>query len=465
MKIFCVISVFLSVLVCVPLSAQTVKDAEKLFNSGNYNEAFGVYEKLIKTDGRDKMLRYKAARALISANRYEEAIPYLRFAADRNVVMAHYYLYIAFFETYRFEQSADAMDMYLQLTDGKIDNYEECELASKKARQAADMLSRMEEIIIVDSIKTHKSKLLDFYRLSTELGALTFLSDKQHICYYTGRKDKRIFAGKGKNGDTDLMISYRILDGWSEAVGLSDVINTGLDENYPFELSDGVTFYFASKGHGSIGGYDIFMSRYNSISNEYTVPVNIGMPFNSPANDYMMVIDEMAHIGWFATDRFQHPDSVVVYEFIPASEKQLLGTDNEEYRRLAAQLKVYRKAKDEEFSDSDINDIDMPDKERTEINFLVDDGIVYTSLDQFRSEDAKALYIKFLETDKRLKTLLILLEGKRREFLFSSSESDKIALRTEILALEDDVVCYTDLVYEYILQTRRAELSVIYLRQ
>ena len=62
-----------------------------------------------------------------------------------------------------------------------------------------------------------------------------------------------------------------------------------------------------------------------SIINDYSEPINIGMPFNSPANDYLYVFDEMTHIGWFATDRFQHQDTVVVYEFVPNKEKILIN--------------------------------------------------------------------------------------------------------------------------------------------
>ena len=49
-------------------------------------------------------------------------------------------------------------------------------------------------------------------------------------------------------------------------------------------MADGVTIYYASDGEG-LGGYDIFVTRYNTNTDTYLVPENVGMPFNSPYND------------------------------------------------------------------------------------------------------------------------------------------------------------------------------------
>ena len=49
-------------------------------------------------------------------------------------------------------------------------------------------------------------------------------------------------------------------------------INSNDDDNYPFVLSDGATIYYSSKGNGSIGGYDLFVTRYNINSDTYPAP-------------------------------------------------------------------------------------------------------------------------------------------------------------------------------------------------
>jgi hypothetical protein len=125
-------------------------------------------------------------------------------------------------------------------------------------------------------------------------------------------------------------------------------------------------------------------------------------------------------------------------------------------------MKVYRKAKLSTEEDEKV--AAEIEKQESEINFLVNDGIVYTRMAQFRSDDAKALYVKAQEADKRLSTLLRLLEGKRREFFFSGVEEDQNILRAEILELEVEVRKYKDLVDEYILQTRREEIKELGMR-
>ena len=98
-------------------------------------------------------------------------------------------------------------------------------------------------------------------------------------------------------------------------------INESGNANDPFVLSDGVTIYYATDGEG-LGGYDIFVTRYNTNTDSYLTPENVGMPFNSPYNDYMYVIDEYNNLGWFTSDRFQPEEKVCIYVFIPNSSKQ-----------------------------------------------------------------------------------------------------------------------------------------------
>lgn len=60
------------------------------------------------------------------------------------------------------------------------------------------------------------------------------------------------------------MYKNKLIEGkWSDIIPLPNGVNTEQDEAYPFFLNDGVTLYFASNGEGSIGGYDIFITRLN----------------------------------------------------------------------------------------------------------------------------------------------------------------------------------------------------------
>ncbi len=63
------------------------------------------------------------------------------------------------------------------------------------------------------------------------------------------------------------------------------MINTKY-EYAPFIHPDGKSLYFSSKGHNSMGGYDIFKSTL--LNGKWSIPVNLGHPINTP--DEMMLI-------------------------------------------------------------------------------------------------------------------------------------------------------------------------------
>lgn len=116
-------------------------------------------------------------------------------------------------------------------------------------------------------------------------------------------------------------------------------INDSINANYPYVLTDGATIYYAADGENSIGGYDIFVTRYNTNTNTYLTPENVGMPFNSPYNDYMFAIDEFNNLGWFASDRYQPEGKVCIYVFIPNSSKRCITTKLWTRKKLSDLLK------------------------------------------------------------------------------------------------------------------------------
>ena len=75
---------------------------------------------------------------------------------------------------------------------------------------------------------------------------------------------------------------------------LSANINTDKNENYPFVPADGITIYFASEGHESLGGYDI-SCRFNTYQRLFATP-KCRMPF-IPVQDYCLIIDEMSMLA------------------------------------------------------------------------------------------------------------------------------------------------------------------------
>lgn len=76
---------------------------------------------------------------------------------------------------------------------------------------------------------------------------------------------------------------------WAQPEHLGAVLNSAYNEDYPFLDRDGKTLYFASQGHNSIGGYDIFKSVFNFNTGQWSAPENLGIPLNTPDDDLLYV--------------------------------------------------------------------------------------------------------------------------------------------------------------------------------
>ena len=96
--------------------------------------------------------------------------------------------------------------------------------------------------------------------------------------------DVLIFSSdqSGSIGRKDLWTSRKLPDGsWSTPVNLGRDINSYQDEDNPVLSSDGKALYFASRGHNSMGGFDLFRSDWNEQGKHWGEPVNLGYPINN----------------------------------------------------------------------------------------------------------------------------------------------------------------------------------------
>ena len=107
---------------------------------------------------------------------------------------------------------------------------------------------------------------------------------------------------RGGLGKRDIWITYHTGDfQWVRPINLGPSINTKKNDQAPFYHPDGQTLYFMSQGHENMGGYDLFVSRWNG--NAWGEPVNLGYPINTPANEGALFIDLEGQYGYFASDK------------------------------------------------------------------------------------------------------------------------------------------------------------------
>jgi len=122
------------------------------------------------------------------------------------------------------------------------------------------------------------------------------LSNDEKTLYFVSDKPEGSYGGK------DIYKSELQKNGkWGEPVNLGPVINTQYDEDGVFLHADGKTLYFGSKGHETMGGYDIFKSVWNDSAQTWSKPENIGYPINTPDDDVFFVMSASGKHGYYAS--------------------------------------------------------------------------------------------------------------------------------------------------------------------
>lgn len=122
----------------------------------------------------------------------------------------------------------------------------------------------------------------------------------------TADHDVIVFASKRADGfgETDLYMIKKLPNGnWAIPQILGNQINTKYKEDYPHITADCKTLYFASQGHSSMGGFDIFKSVYNTETNTWSYPQNLGYPINTPDDDMSITFTNDSCYAYLSASR------------------------------------------------------------------------------------------------------------------------------------------------------------------
>lgn len=124
-------------------------------------------------------------------------------------------------------------------------------------------------------------------------GSCSITSDGRYLYFASERP--------GGLGERDLYVSEKVNGDWGPAVNLGPSINTKYNEDAPFIHPDGITLFFSSEGHKSIGGYDIMYSIKKE--NSWVEPMSMGIPLNTTEDDRYYVINAKGDVGYFSSNR------------------------------------------------------------------------------------------------------------------------------------------------------------------
>lgn len=228
-------------------------------------------------------------------------------------------------EKYRFEEASDA---YVSASESFVDSLMTADDSllrldiSDRLLMAENGLSMMDFVYDPRVLARHRFPLDDFFlyyplpdrswrQVPCQLDSISHVYSK--AAYVPEGKNVIYWSAEDKNGIRNIFHSAYQDTVWSAPALLNEHMTSASDEIYPMLSPDGTKMYFSSAGLYGIGGYDIYVSELDPETSDWSVPVNMGFPYSSPADDFLFVSTDDGKYSVFASTRDCPKDSVWVY--------------------------------------------------------------------------------------------------------------------------------------------------------
>lgn len=472
-SLYRVLFLFLALTVST-VQAQTIDDAREMIRTGNYQAAKEAFANLIEKNKARADVNKWYGEALYETGEFTEAEKYLKVAAAKRVPGAYLFLGKLYQKTYRFEEAIKNLERYKTLVKKEPAEIEKADLLIEQCQLGEKALGRVEMVQIIDSMIVDKNKFYEYYKLGQDAGRLLDFSllfnaapEVVSSVFESQRGDRRLMGHPTNENGYDIFLSNKLYgDSWSEPVALPENINSAANENFPFVMTDGLTIYFASDREPSLGGYDLYVSKYNPSNESYLLPERLPMPFNSPFNDYLLAIDETNNIGWFASDRFQEPGKVIIYLFID-------NNDEKSYYRDLTPAELINRAEVSSIRDTWVENASYDKllysvyntentlvRKKAEFYFPLNDKIIYTNYDEFESKEARSLFTQAMNAGSQLKDAETELDALRLQWT-KGNNATRERIRSKIMQLETKTETLQQKIPQLEMEARNTEINYL----
>jgi hypothetical protein len=305
--------------------------ASKYFKNDDFASCLPLYSQLLSLYPKESEYNYRYGVCLLMAGKEKEkSIAYLT-SASKSVdaeMEVFFYLGKACHLNYRFDEAIQHYNTYRSKASDKKTLKYDVDRQIEMCKNGKSLLQTITDLTVVQKNQFPSAEYFRAYDLGTagikiiakpddlrspidkkknESGIIVINSNHPYIYFSSyGEVDK---------GEKDL---YRILKTdnftWSRAKPLSNVINTPYDEDYPFVTSDGKSLFFSSKGHNSMGGYDVFRSVFDSLSGAFQIPINVDFAINTPDDDMLYISDSQMDFAYFSSRRSTDAGNITVFK-------------------------------------------------------------------------------------------------------------------------------------------------------
>lgn len=435
-----IISLFLLLLqvsLCVAL-AVTKKDVQMLVETRRFDEAVTALKVLMQQPAfeKDAECNKWLGQSLCVTGHYAESLPYLEFAIRQNRKSgAQWYMAITLQHLYDFEGALEALEEYRPVlhSDFWLSRADSLEA---EIQQGIRAMEHVQDVVVIDSLIVPRATFFSSYRLGAESGRI--LQGTDGLFFENQTADYRIYAV-----NDELFQSHKIQGNWEDGDLLAGVGSSKFRVVAPFMRSDGETLYFASDSVPGLGGLDIFKTKFNAEEGEFYQPERLGMPFNSPFDDYMMAIDETHQVGWWATERRGDVENVVIYLFLLDDDPEYLDEASVSRARIDNIAETWRQKEGYAELVASLMNADQHLEVHKKLSIIINDATVYTGEDQFVSPSARKAYAESQKIKEQLEDAEAHLGTLRDEYAKASAPR-KRQLRALILQLEQQQFELTD---------------------
>jgi hypothetical protein len=305
------------------------KKADKLFEDQEFTLAYTLYSQLVANFPKDPEYNYRLGVCMIySEPDKKKCIPYLKTAAanpKESPKDVNFYLGKAYHINYYFDEAIKYYNEFKKTASSSQQKKLQVDREVKACNNGKRLLSNMSDLVVQTKKSLNEADYFRSYDLKTIGGKLLVKPDEFRSTVDKKKKEKSVvflpkgsnvvyYSSYGENPQTgkDIYTVAKLPSGEFGKPQKVAGINTEFDEDYPFLHPDGKTLYFASKGHNSMGGYDIFKTVFSEESNSWSTPENLEFPINSPDDDFLFVTDSLESTAYFSTGRQSEPGKIDV---------------------------------------------------------------------------------------------------------------------------------------------------------
>lgn len=302
--------------------ADLKKEALKSFENEDYSSAYKLYSQLVSLYPKDPDYNFHIGVCMLYIEPdKKKPFSYLKLAASSakdSPKESKFYLAKTFHINYQFDEAIKLYNDYKQIGSSSSIKRLEVDREIEACKNGKRLLSSLTDLEVVNKKQLNKADYFRSYDVKNIGGKLLVKPDdyissidkkkkESSVIYLSSQGDFIYYSSYGESGSTgkDIYVVTKLENGtWTKPQMLPTTINTNFDEDFPFLHPNGKTLYFASKGHNSMGGYDIFKSDFDNENQTWSKPINLEFPINSPDDDILFVTDSLEKQAFFSTSRY-----------------------------------------------------------------------------------------------------------------------------------------------------------------